>query len=439
VFLDVSLLTECRRWTELALTSIDDTTRGTKCEMKLQAELGLSLMFTKGNSEEARRALQRGLQIAEDLEDMPSQLRLLGRLHLFHGRIGDCYNALAFAQRGEAVAKRLGDCDGTILAHSLLGVAHHFTGNHSTARRHLEVAVGRSSVSKDIGGVDCGFDHRNRAAIALARTLWALGYPDQAGSLAWQTVDEAGDHPVTRCVALLWATSVFVSTGDLTGAEKSAANLMSLAERHSLGAYHAVGLGFQGELSIKSGRIEIGIKLLRESLESLHAARWELLTAEFSGAIAEGMAKTGEHCLALSMIDRTLALAQEAGDLFQVPDLLRIKGDILLSSSQPNTTLAEQCYSQSLELAGRQSALAWELRTAISLARLRVKQGRSIEALDVLSSVLNSYTEGFESADLTVARQLLDELRLHEQPRSLLQLTLVRCASEIKHGGNQAN
>jgi predicted ATPase/DNA-binding winged helix-turn-helix (wHTH) protein len=411
VFLDVSFLTECQRWTELALAAIDDTTRGTNYEMKLQAELGLSLMFTKGNSEEARRALEQGLRIAEDLDDLHGQLRLLGRLHLFHGRIGDCYGALAFAQRGEIVAKRLGDCAGTIVAHSLLGVAYHFTGKYSTAREHLEAAVARSPVSRCIDTVDFGFDHRNRAAIALARTLWVQGYPDQAVSVARQTVEEAADHPVTLCVALLWATSVFISVGDLTSAEKSAADLVSHAERHSLTPYHAVGLGFQGELSIKKGQLEIGMKALRHSLESLHSARWELLALEFSGAMADGMARTGEYSQALIMIDRVLALAQRAGDLFQVPDLLRMKGDLLLSSPRREAALAEQCYTKSLELAKCQSALAWELRTATSLARLRARQGRFVEARNALAPAFNRYTEGFDSTDLVEAKKVLVELR----------------------------
>jgi predicted ATPase len=130
VFLAMSLLTECQRWSERALLALDDgsrggrkglswsegatsvrneTTRGTRYEMELQAALGHSLMFTRGNSEQAHVALVRGLELAEELADLFNQLRLLSRLHMYHRRRGNFSRLLPIAQRAEAIAVALAD------------------------------------------------------------------------------------------------------------------------------------------------------------------------------------------------------------------------------------------------------------------------------------------------------------------------------------------
>ena len=120
---------------------------------------------------------------------------------------------------------------------------------------------------------------------------------------------------------------------------------------------------------------------------------------------------TGRGDEALDTIDEAIALVEHNEDLFGMPELLRIKADILVSAQPPDPVRAEGLLIQSLEIARQQSALAWELRTATSLARLWVTQHRFGEARDVLAPVYDRFTEGFDSPGLKTARQLLDELR----------------------------
>jgi predicted ATPase/DNA-binding winged helix-turn-helix (wHTH) protein len=407
LFLEMSLLGECHRWTERALASLDDTTRGTHREMELQAALGVSLMFTEGNSAQVCVAYTRALELAEKLGDRLNQFRMLGRLHIFHERSGDFNQALTFAQRGHAVAIEIGDPVGIAAAHSLLGICHHLIGNQIDARSHLEAALVQPPASQRISTIHFGFHHRNRARIALARTLWLEGYPEQAARTARQTVDEAITigHPVTLCIALIWAVSVYLWNGDLESAEDNIEQFIALANRHSLGPYHALGLGVKGELSVRRGDLETGINLLRDSLEALHADRYELMTAAFNGALVEALASSGRLDQSLATIDQTVALVERNGDLFSMPDLLRIKGDVLVSLAE--TERAEECFRRSLELAIRQSALSWELRTASSLARLQLGKGRGKEARETIASVYARFSEGLETADLRRAKLLL--------------------------------
>jgi predicted ATPase len=107
-----------------------------------------------------------------------------------------------------------------------------------------------------------------------------------------------------------------------------------------------------------------------------------------------------------------MAADREGGHGWYAPELLRIKGEVLLQQAGNQSTLAaEDCFGQAGQLAREQGALFWELRVALSVARLRVSQGRRHEARASLGSVYDRFTEGFATADLQAARALLNRLR----------------------------
>jgi predicted ATPase len=91
-------------------------------------------------------------------------------------------------------------------------------------------------------------------------------------------------------------------------------------------------------------------------------------------------------------------------------ELYRLKGQLLLQQSSDNATEAESCFQQAISIAKKQSAKSWELRASTSLARLWQFQDKRQEAYDLLAPVYNWFTEGFDTADLQEAKQLLDEL-----------------------------
>ncbi|WP_088345834.1 MULTISPECIES: winged helix-turn-helix domain-containing protein [Rhodomicrobium] len=431
LLLKMSLLTQCHRWTARALASLDQGARGTRRELELRSAFGLALMFTKGNSEEVRVAFTRALVLAEAFKDPVSQLRLLGRLHIFHERIGDFRGALACAERGAAVAGEIADPAGMAAAQSLLGIGYHLNGDQARARAHLEAALIQPPCSQRINSSDFGFDHSNRARITLARTLWLQGHADQALALARQTVEEAAalEHPVTLCIALICAVSVCVWRGDIESADEGLDRFMAHAERHSLAPYNAVGQGVKGKLAVMRGQAESGMKLLRDALETLHAARYELVTASFKSSIANGLAMTGNHAAALKEIDETLDLAEcGGGDSYFMPELLRLKGRILMACPRAQSAKAEGYLRRALELSRRQGALAWELRAATSLAAFWAAQDAVKQAREVLAPVYARLTEGFDSADVKYAGRLLDQLGMPAHSNGALSGTEPRPA-----------
>jgi predicted ATPase len=159
------------------------------------------------------------------------------------------------------------------------------------------------------------------------------------------------------------------------------------------------------------GGFASAVALLRAEFDASEGTAWARWHPEFMGALAEGLAGLGRHGEALTIIDQALAKADGGGERYYAPELLRMKGELLLRcEGEPPAGIAEQCFAQALVTAREQNALFWELRVALSFARLRVSQGRDDEARKILALVYDRFTEGFGTADLRAARGVLEAL-----------------------------
>jgi predicted ATPase/DNA-binding winged helix-turn-helix (wHTH) protein len=409
VFLAMSLLTECHRWSERALLALDDTASRDREEMHLQAALGVALMFTRGGAAAAGVALRRSLAIAEQHGDAFDQLQVLGPLQMFHHRIGEFKTAVHYANRGSVLARDLQDSIAMTSAHSLMGISHFMTGELSIARSELEAALQRGQNTRHTSTIYLGFESKNLAGAVLASTLWLQGYPVRAVEVARQTVSDAAgmDHGLTLALALIWAVYVFVWTGDLQSAEEQTDRLMSLAESRSLGPYLAVGRGFQGQLAILRGDASGGNEILRGCLKEFHATPYHVQTTPISASLAQGLAAIGELSDAFTLIEETIRNIKVNGDYCYMPEVLRVKAGLLLAMPKPSGGDAELCFLESLALSRRQGARAWELRTATDLARLLSSQGRGKDATTLLQPVFEYFSEGRDTVDLEAAKSVL--------------------------------
>jgi len=254
-----------------------------------------------------------------------------------------------------------------------------------------------------------GYDQRIRALVMLARSLWLEGYASRAVSIATQALHRANalDHPVSLCVCWISTVTVFIWTGDWSEADRIIDRLIACAEKYSLRPYHAIGLGLKGELSLRQGDAQAGQNLLTACLHALEAGQHQSLTAVFISDLAIALARAGQVDKADAAIDRAMAWGEPTRSHFHLPEMMRIKGELLASG--PHSCEAENWFSRSLDLAREQSALAWQLRTATSLTLLRTCQGRRDEAPRVLRPVYDRFTEGFDTPDLRAAKRLLDE------------------------------
>jgi predicted ATPase len=241
----------------------------------------------------------------------------------------------------------------------------------------------------------------------------AHGLPDQSAQIARDVVTDAevGGHPLSLCLALTWCGCVIsLRRGDLEAAEGAVTRLKDHAERHGLRRYYGVGLGFEGQLFAKRGDAAAGERPLRACLDGLSEVPFETHYTAFLSSMAEVLAAVGHLDESLAIADEALRRAERNHGLSWLPEALRIKGEILLLSDKADTTAAEEHFRRSVDLARRQGALSWELRTATSLARLLHDQGRSAGATALLQPVYDRFTEGFATADLKAAKVLLDDL-----------------------------
>lgn len=416
--MDPSLLRECQRRVEIALRTLDDADRGTPREMQLQAALGVSLMFTRGNSPEVQVALRRSLALADELHDPLEQLRILTTLHLSLYQFGEFRESLSIAERSEAAAARLMDPTAHLLADWMIGVSHHLLGDQAETVKRCETALTPPPGSR-LTMVQFRFDHRVRALIVLGRALWLVGKPEAARRVATQTIREAADtgQPLTIASAYFWTSTVFLWSGDLDKAEDVAERLIAYAARHSIAFYqHAVGPALKGELMVKRGAAAAGVEVLRRSVEALRGERQPFMRPSFATALAEGLGGVGEHDEALVTIDQALEATARNGRSFDLPEILRMKGHLLGTMPGSDEAEAERYLVRAHECAKAQRTLGWELRAATSVAHLWSSQGRRREARELLTSTYDQFTEGFQTSDLLAARQLLFELSEHGDP-----------------------
>jgi tetratricopeptide (TPR) repeat protein len=331
---------------------------------------------------------------------------------MFHHRIGDFKTTLDYAKRGSTLAVSVAVPGAKALAHSLLGSSLHHIGDLGGARVELEAALQRGPAQQRASAIYLDFEHYNYAGVALARTLWLQGYPVQAVERARESVKDAASmgHPVPLSRALVWAISVFLWAGDLQSADEHTDWMISHAESHSMGPYRAVGRGYKGALAICRGDPKSGVESLQGCLEVLHSTQYELLTTAFNISLAQGLAAIGRFAESLDRIDETIRLVGTNGDLSYMPEVLRVKGSLLASKPQPSVDDAEKYFTQSLELSRRQSARAWELRTAIDLAALLADQGRPERARTLLQPIFEQFVEGSDTADLKAAERVLATL-----------------------------
>jgi predicted ATPase/DNA-binding winged helix-turn-helix (wHTH) protein len=416
--MQLSLLEECRMRVEQALAVAGAGTNDPSREMKLQVALARSLMYTRDTVipelgagwSKAEAALTRALELAESLDDVEYELRALRGLWAFHRTARRPRVALALAERINSLAIGRSDPNDRLIGQRLIGVSLHFLGDQQSARDRLEATIADFVMPSDRSGrIRFQLDGQVQAYLCLARILWLQGFPDQAMRTAERSIKEARaiNHANSLCSALARAACpIAMLVGDLTAAEEYTTMLINHARRHALALWRAYGCTYQGLLASEREDAVGGLQLLRTGLGGpgrSKAAVLRLITLLMSKALEDGEIVAG-----LDALEEEIESCETTEEYWMISELLRVKGELLLmQAASSDVTAAEDCFRRALDWARRQGALSWELRAAMSLARLRRNQVGWAEAAAVLRAVYDRFTEGFETADLKAAKALL--------------------------------
>jgi predicted ATPase/DNA-binding winged helix-turn-helix (wHTH) protein len=375
-------------------------------EMKLLDALGQTTLYDR--LPENDRIFTRALFLAQELADQEYQLRALGGLYSYYTYRGDFNKAHASAERAHAVAIASGNDGYALSADALLGIGFRYLGDCSKARQHLDRVVQRPLD----GGQSVVVGYRFVAEGELSNVLWLQGFPDQAIrnlEMASDRVRMTGSKYLP-CLTLANVTCpLALFMGDLAVAESSVQLLSELSVGKGFTHWAFQARCLQGALLTARGDAS-GLVLIRAGLDQLREAGFGYYMLISLCFLAEGLRCFGVVAEARATIDEALVQSDRSRGHWITPELLRIKGEIVRRDSAAADS-AEDYFLRSLDWARRQDALSWELRAAMSLARLWRDNGNDAQALDLLSAVYGRFTEGFGTADLTEAKSLLDQLR----------------------------
>jgi len=401
--LEHALCDECHQWTELALSNLTRSQVGTPIELELQASLGWSAMFSAGKGRAVEGAFRRGLEIAEHYPDPHQQLRILNGLSFVLSRKCDHIGGLKFAEQAARIAEQTADPSVIALAAWALGVSHHLCGHQGEVLKYCESALEPPSKSPYVRRIaHDGDDYRGRALVARARALWLLGRADEAVRAAHFAIDATDEHshPVSTFVVLIYATTVFIWCSKWLEAENAIRRLRAHAQAQIL-VYRVIASALEGVLRCRRGATRADLEALRRSLEHLVAEGHMILVPLCRTVLADSLLSAGLPNEANAVIDAALA---DLGPQVDGPEVLRVKGTIMISLGVIDQ--GEGFLRRSVELAREQSALAWELRSAISLAQVPGLT-RKDDALADLASAYRRFRAGGETDDLLAAKQLL--------------------------------
>jgi predicted ATPase/DNA-binding winged helix-turn-helix (wHTH) protein len=417
LWFDLSSLTEARIHVERALASFAPGSDGdARSKMQLLTALGGTLLITRGGlGAKMAAAFAEALEIADRLDDADYRLRALWGLFLERASAGHHREALALGQRFRTLATASTDPTEILVGERMMGVACHVLGDQDRAADLLSRVLRQYPASvRRLDLTRFQFDQRIAARSFYSRVLWLQGFADQALIAIEKTVVDARgiDHPTSLFYALTQAACpVALLAGELAAAERYVNELLDLAVLHAREPWGRWGQAYKAALLIKQGELGEGEQILTGVLASLPENAFLFHHTAFLAYLAAAFVSLGNAVRGLATINEAIERSERNEERWCVAELLRIKGDLVLLEGTPKAvSAAEGLLVESLAWADQQAALSWELRTSISLARLRQREQRTQAARELLASIYYRFTEGFATADLRAARAMIDAL-----------------------------
>ena len=382
-----------------------------KMELDLQTDLGASLVTLKGyGASEVINVYDRALVLCKHL-DQPTDPPILRALALGHLVRGDLQRARELGEEILRLARAEDDPVLLVEGHYVLGVTFFWMGHFESSRRHLEEAIRRYDPQQH--GVHVTLYAQDPKVICLSRlgrTLWHLGYPDQASGRAEESLSLARTlgHPVSRAYALVNTAQLYIDLGDMQKVRECVDELRPLTNQQEMAWWECYGHNVEGLLQVELGDYDAGIRRIREEIAVYVETGNVLLVPEFQGYLAQAYIKMGAADDALAALEEGLALGTNIGVRFYDAELLRLEGEVLLEKGA--VIEAEALFRRSLETARRQGARSLMLRAAMQLGRLAGRNGNAgaKEGRRLLQEVYSEFTEGFDTPDLREARAMLE-------------------------------
>jgi predicted ATPase len=396
------------------LSHLPDTAGRQGTETDLQLALGGALIAAKGHAaEETGKAYARARRLCELLNDRPNLLKTLwGQFVHYHVR-GETDRSHRIAEELLDLAGRQNDAAILVAGHRAVGDSCLHRGQLALARLHLERGLALYDPSQQ-RSLTALFAENARVAMLsfLSLTYSLLGFPDQALVQSREAVSEArgSSHPISLAFALSVACRLHFVLDDAGMVAQLAEELVALTSEQRFAFFLAMGTAYRGWTLAEAGDAEAGVDLLRRGIEGFQAsgAAWTL--PFYLAQLAAAEAKRARFETGLGQLSDALVLTQKLGVRWFEAELYRRRGELMLTARPDAEAEAETEFRHSIAIARQQEAKLWEVRSAVTLARLWRRQGKGDEARDLLAPVYDWFDEGFDVRDLKDSKALLEEL-----------------------------
>jgi predicted ATPase len=390
-------------------------------QIKLQVALANALMHTKGYSapepkaavEQARLFIERAEALGEPPED---PLLLFSVLYGFWAANYLAFNSDAMrtlATQFLAVAEKQKATVPLMVGHRLMGTSLLEAGDIAQGRAHYNQAIALyDPAERRPLATRFGQDVRVAILSRRSRALWLLGYPEAAladTSHALKDAREIG-QAATLMYALAQASRTHIYCGNYAAANAQLDEVVALADEKGTLFWKAIGMTRQGCILALTGKASDAVQMITAAITAYRSTGSILDTPSQLSDLARAYAELGKFDDARRCIGEAMTAVETTKERWCEAEVNRIAGEIALLSPEPDAAEAETYFDSALAVARQQQAKSWELRAAMSMARLWRDQGKRDEARGLLAPVYGWFTEGFETLDLKEAKALLDEL-----------------------------
>jgi len=387
-------------------------------QIRLQIALSNALIHTKGSAahetkaslNQARSLIERAEELGERLED---PLLLFSVLYGFWAANQRTFNGdemLNLAEQFLALAKKQGATAPLMIGNRLMGSSLIGTGEIRIGRAYLD----RAMALYDHGAhrflaAQFGCDIRVSALCYRSISSWILGYPEASLADANRALEDA--HEIEHAATLMFALNNVIVTHlfrrDHEAALALCDELLLLAEKKGASFRQATGLAKKGCALAMAGKTPTAAQMISAAISALRSTGTTIWMPLYLSHLAQSLADLRHLSDAWHRIGEAIAAIETTKERWCEAEVQRIAGEISLMRAEPNEAVSQEHFERALAIARNQSAKSWELRAAISMARLLSNQGKRKQAYDVLAPIFARFTEGFDSPDLTQARTLL--------------------------------
>jgi class 3 adenylate cyclase/predicted ATPase len=404
-----------------SIAALPTTTALRREQIKLQVAVITPLMHVKGYAApEVKAAVERARLLIEQAQAMgeapEDPLILFSVLYGFWAANYVAFNGdliCDLAAQFMALAKKEGTSVSLVTGHRLMGASLVHTGDIVHGRMHYDQALALFDPTKP-HSLATRFGQDDRVSVLGYRSvaLWTLGYPESALADTTKALEYAREmgQAATLLFALLNGLFIHMLCGNYAVARAETDEVVALADEKGALLWKASATSTQGCLLALTGQPAAAVQTITTGVTAWRSTGATVFMPLYLAYLMKAYADVGQFDDAKRCLDEAMRVIETSKERWAEAEVSRIAGEITLLAPDRDVSKAEAYFERALGVARKQQAKSWELRAAISLARLWHDQGKKNGAHHLLAPVYNWFTEGFDTRDLTEAKALLDTM-----------------------------